>query len=302
LSRIWETLQKWEFDVLTNTITVATLTRVFSVVCGPSYVTFEDFDPLSSLGGDVDYGLLWRTLISNGGVLIVGPNPDRVSSAVFALISLVSPLQYREPVLAYTRIGDPRFADVITGSTFWKIVGTTNILAYERCKQFRVVLKLDASVWAGNGEVRKVLQFRTRKLLQKLESELDDMLEEDPYSDILGVPLPKESFGWIASDTKTRSLTLKEALRFQDTMTFAYWRQAISMRPALREAFLSYMPDELVAGRALEELAVMEVALRDISKRFATDCHLVAVAKRHAHLIRKERRRKMENGENVDRS
>jgi hypothetical protein len=293
LSRIWTALQEWQYNPATNEITVSTLTRIFPVPASSSLATFEDFDPLTSLGADVDYLLLWRTLISNGGVLIVGPNPDIVSYAVFAVISLVSPLQYREPVLAYTRLGDPRFADVVNGSTFWKIVGTTNILVLERCQQFRMILRLSVDVYPSELKVRKLLQYRTRRFLKRLKTELNDMLDVDPYSDLLGAPIPEESFDWIVSDARSRCLTAKEGASFQGTMTFAFWRTSITMRSEFRESFLSFMPMEVVSDRALDELAAMEAALKGIADRFPSDGHLMAVVKRHTHLIRQERRKQM---------
>jgi hypothetical protein len=204
----------------------------------------------------------------------------------------MAPLQYREPVLVYTRLGDPRFADVINGSIFWKIVGTTNILAIERCKQYKLVIRLSANVETSDVDVRKILHYRTRRLLQKLEAVLNDLLEEDPYSDILSVPIPEEYFASIV-DSKSKYLGLKDAVSFQFTMTFAFWRRSIMMRDALRDSFLSVMPDEAVADRELDELAAMEAGLREIEERFPRDAHLIAVARRHAHLVRKERRRQM---------
>jgi hypothetical protein len=150
LALIWGALREWTFDPSTGSIAVAGLSGTFTSVPTASQVTFSDFDPVASLGGGADYGLIWRALIGNAGVLIVGPSPDLVSSAVFGVISLVAPLEYHEPVLVYTRLGDPRFAEVINGVAFWKIVGTTNILAVERCKQFKVVLRLGTDAYRSH--------------------------------------------------------------------------------------------------------------------------------------------------------
>jgi hypothetical protein len=192
-------------------------------------------------------------------------------------------------VLVYTRLGDPRVADVMNGVSFWKIVGTRNILAIERCKRFKLVLRIPPKVFPVPLEVRKLMQVRTRRLLQRLEVELNDMLDEDPYSDIIGIPIPEGDCGWIGANSKAKYLSTKDAYCFQFTMTFAYWRKSITMRPALRESFLSFIPRETIAGRPLDDLAVMEMELREIAENYANDGHLLAIVKRHGHLIRKEK-------------
>jgi hypothetical protein len=201
-------------------------------------------------------------------------------------------------VLAYTRLGDPRFANVINGVSFWKIVGTRNIVAIERCKQFKLVLRIPPKVFPAQLEVRKLMQVRTRRLLQRLEVELNDMLDEDPYSDIIGIPIPEGDFGWIGANSKVKYLSTKGAYCYHFTMTFTYWRKSMTVRPALRESFLSFIPQETIARRPLDDLAVMETELREIEENYPNDGHLLVVVKRHGQLIRKEKRDQMRELEN----
>jgi hypothetical protein len=236
---------------------------------------------------------LWRALLTNSGVLILGPNPEIVSNAVYSVVSLVAPLQYREPVLVFTRLGDPRFADVINGSRFGKIVGTTNILAFERCKQFKVVLKVEVPIRDHETEIRNVLSQKTKRLLTKFEGELDELLETDPYSDFIGTEFTLEDCRVIGStDPKSKQLSPAEVFEFQQTMTFAFWRQSIALRGNLRDSFLSMSPEDAVAGRPPDELDKMEVALQKIQEKFPGDGHWMAVVDRHRHFIRRERRRR----------
>jgi len=86
-------------------------------------------------------------------------------------------------------------------------------------------------------------------------------------------------------------LSPAEVLKFQETLTFACWRQAIALRENLRDSFLSMAPEEAVAGKSLGELELMEGGLRQIEQRFATDDHWMAVVRRHFHFIRRERRK-----------
>jgi hypothetical protein len=255
-------------------------------------VTYDAFDPCRYFGRLADLAGLWRAILTNAGILIVGPNPEIVSNAVYSVISLVAPLQYRDPVLAFTRLGDPRFADVINGSRFWKIVGTTNILAVERCEQFKMVMKVGVPMKDAESDIRKVLCQKTKRLLRKFEGELDDLLETDPYSDFIGAEFTLEDCRVIGStDPKSSQLSPADVFEFQRTLTFAFWRESIALRENLRDSFLSMAPEEAVAGRQPYELDKMEVALQKIQEKFPGDVHWMAVIARHQHFIRRERRR-----------
>jgi hypothetical protein len=117
----------WRSRRDSNALAVATLSGTFRV---PAALSCGAFAPCGCFGADVDLAHVWKAILTNRGVLIVGPSPKAVSRAVFALMALVAPFQCRDPVLVFTR-----FADVIDGSTVWKVVATTNVLAVERCPQ-----------------------------------------------------------------------------------------------------------------------------------------------------------------------
>jgi hypothetical protein len=228
--------------------------------------------------------------MTNAGVLVVGPSPRHVSLAVFSLYSLVSPLQYMEPVLVYTRLGDPRFADVIGGSTAWKIVGTTNVLALERCNQFQTVITVPARPVRADSEIRSILRERTKRLLGRFESALNEQLAHDPYTDFLGGKIPRQDVTGIGSkNPQGKQLTDDEADLFQWSGTFVHWQRAISMRDGLREALLSVSPQVVIAGRSFETLAIIEEALDRMISNFKDDRHVFAVLKRHRYYLRKEK-------------
>lgn len=198
----------------------------FEIKLDNSVIVYSSFDPAIYLGSDneIDYIKLWHALLTNKSILVITDTPTESSNAVFSIISLAAPLMYCEEYLAYTRLGDPRFAEIVNGSTRWKIIGTTNVLAAERCKQFAVVLNLSRTKsfssiqstskisFSKNSilsavnlsslfplshsqppvDVRKPIKKFEIKLLQKLEDIFNEGLESDPYSDFLQYPLHKD--------------------------------------------------------------------------------------------------------------
>ena len=143
LDKIWECIQSCAFDYRNSLLTVFTPIRKFKVFLGNEHITYSQFDPNFWLTSQSNLYVIWRALMTNRGILVIGDSPSQVSCAVFSIISLASPLKYCEPYIAYTRLGDPRFAEIVFNqSRKWKIVGTTNPLLAERCNQFAVVGRL----------------------------------------------------------------------------------------------------------------------------------------------------------------
>ncbi|KAK8898656.1 Protein dennd6a [Tritrichomonas musculus] len=137
---VWRCTQLCAFDDRTLTFTVVTPFQSFKVVLGNEHITYSQFDPNFWLIPQTNLYVIWRALMTNRGILIIGDSPSQVSCTVYSILSLAAPLKYCEPYIAYTRLGDPRFAEIITNqSQKWKVVGTTNMLLAERCKQFAVV-------------------------------------------------------------------------------------------------------------------------------------------------------------------
>lgn len=205
---------------------------IFEVKLDNSVIVYSDFDPFVWIGSNdnFDYLKIWHALMTGKCILIIHDDPSSVSNAVFSVISLVDPFMYCEEYLSFTRIGDPRFAEIINGSTRWKIVGTTNLLAAERCKQFSIVINLSKkttiqqaqsglrtfsvfslplkivgmrqtaslkyffnnSFSASSNEKRKLIKRLTIRLMQKLEDALNEILTINPYSDFLQIPITKD--------------------------------------------------------------------------------------------------------------
>lgn len=143
LEKVWDCVQSCTFDYKESIFSVFTPIRKFKTFLGNEHFTFSQFDPNFWLSSEINLYVIWRALMTNRGILIIGESPAQVSCAVFSIISLAAPLKYCDPYISYTRLGDPRFAEIVSNqSRKWKIVGTTNSLLAEQCKQFAVIGKL----------------------------------------------------------------------------------------------------------------------------------------------------------------
>lgn len=291
LTKIWEYLCSWEFDGVN--IAVKTPKKTYSVVGSDSaFITYADFDPTVWLPETIDVDKVWQTVLSGAGILVVGSTPEIVSNAVFSLLSMIAPLKYSDPFLAYSKLGDPRFADVINGSTFWKIVGTTNTLAAERCKQFKIIIKLTHTATHTRDDYRKELRSQTLRILHKFENVMNDLLDKDPYRDFLGRDIPVDKCNMLHLACKQVG-SLKNLKDFASSNTFHEWQRVISVRDAFRDSFLSCSPEEAVVNRTVEDLQQMESILGYLKTKYSNDGHVMAVIKAHAHMIRKVLKSKM---------
>ena len=137
-------LSKWSISQKTNQLLLYFPSISFKINLNLKDSFYMRFDPTVYLGNKQQLNKIWKTLLSNRGLLIVGSDPLAVSNAVYSALSLIAPIKYTESYLLFTKLGDQRFCDIVDiGETKWKVVGTTNQLALERCKQFQLVIKLD---------------------------------------------------------------------------------------------------------------------------------------------------------------
>jgi len=265
--------------------------RDFRTNMDSTYSYYLNFDPSSLIGRNVEYDSLWKALLTNKGVLIYGEDAEKVSNAVFSVISMVAPLKYCEPLLVFTRLGDERFADVIQGSIKWKIVGTTNLLAYDRCTQFKVVIKLPPKP-SIPFDIRTSLQKRTTKILKRFELFFNKYLEKDPYSELLDCQLTPQQLADFTpkkDQASTKRLTIAELQIFQRTNTFTEWRKFNMTRRQFRESFLSFTPEDIIQSKSMDQLSQIEKGLVPMSEKFSHDLHMSAVINKHISIIRKKR-------------
>ncbi|KAH0787601.1 hypothetical protein GPJ56_008482 [Histomonas meleagridis] len=250
-------------------------------------ILYKSFNPVQWLGTNVDLRQLWHILLTNKGILVYGHDPWHISNAVFSILSLSSPVRYNDDYLTYTRFGDPRFAEVIEGSTRYKIVGTTNDLVLERCKQFAIVIKLPDKPQKPNNEIRDEIERRENRLLGRIEDFIDLKLDEDPYFDLLYKDINEIDLHYVESTKKnSKQLKYDEIIEFTKTKTFDEWRRAIVYRDALREGFLSIPPKMAIRERDKNTLERMMGIVEALMERYVEDTHFISVLSLHRNLLR----------------
>ena len=250
-------------------------------------ILYKSFNPVKWLGPKADLRHIWHILLTNKGILVYGTNPWSVCNAVYSIISLASPVRYNEEYLAYTRLGDHRFSEVIEGSTKYKIVGTINALALERCTQFAVTVVLPEAPCKESEEVRCEIERRENRLLGKIEDYIDLKLSEDPYFDLLHKDISGVNLRNVEPTRKnSKQLKYDEIIAFTKTKTFEEWRNAIVFRNAMREGFLSIPPRMAIKESDPRELERMLGTVECLMERYRGDLHFISVLATHRRLIK----------------
>ena len=293
---ILECLKKWNFEngKILNAITPSCS---YKISVNPNFITLSAFDPKLWLKKKLPIKNIWKALISNKNILVYGESPDRVSFAVFSLMSIISPLKYFENFLPYTRKGDPRYNEILQGEKKWRIVGTTDRELLTKCKQFdfmavlpriskRKTLTIDSILSTENATVDKEIKTLTSELLLKLMDQFDLMLMEDPYFDILGQKFTQQKMEKIISQKDINfPLSVNDFLLFQESQTFKEWRKTIIFRETFRDAFLSFDPHETLEKRTYDELLKIKAIIPRMQQVFQKDLHMTCVIKGHQHII-----------------
>ena len=282
---ISDLLSTWVYNQNSKEIKIFYPKKSFTQSIDYDQSYYMSFDPSQLIGHEPTLSEIWTAIIKGHCVLLVGTTPEQVSASVFSILSLFAPLRYTDHLLIYTGIGDPRFLEVINGSTKWKIVGTTNVLACERCTQFDVVVKLPTKKLSAKPEIRSAIQKKTNKLMKKCEFQMNKNLEIDPYFDLLELPLSEKQIKDIASTT---DFTPEDIQQFLNSVTFVEWRKATVFRSQFRELFLSFIPECILPNRTEEQLQKMLFHLGYMPEKFVGDDHMLAVIHEHVKLIKKK--------------
>ena len=121
-------------------------------------------------------------------------------------------------------------------------------------------------------------------LKKRVEMQLNKNVENDPYSDLLEIPLTYPQILEIVSETK---LTPQDFQLFQKSLTFTEWRKSITIRAQFRDSMLSIPPETIIENRPDDELVKIQKILTDLPNKMPGDDHIKAVINQHLKLIRK---------------
>ncbi|EAX90851.1 hypothetical protein TVAG_445710 [Trichomonas vaginalis G3] len=236
-----------------------------------------DISPVSSAIDPI-----WKSLLSNQGILILGATAEICSNAVLAILSIIEPLKYYDPLLIYTKSGDPRFQEILDGSTKYKLVGTTE--AFQPKKgQFGVVINIPDGHFTPCPELQNQYQQKTTRFFSVVLSAMNQALYTDPYFDILEKPISN-----IQTYTQNSPLFQKQFFdRVEKTETFRHWRNRKKIREQTRGAFLSVPSSEALKKLPDDKLIVAQDEVTRIYNTANGDQHYQTVLKIHLKAIAK---------------
>lgn len=271
-------LQSWTLDDDSNLIANYPI-QSFSINLNEVENWTQSFD-VSPMSTFIEH--VWKSIVSGSGILIIGDTAEIASNAVLASLSLIEPLRYLDPILIYTKRGDPRFDEILSGSTNYKIVGTTETELPFIKTQFELVARIPDQYFAPCPELQEQFQQKTVRLFSVIMGTMNHCLMTDPYYDILEKPITQ-----ITATSTSIPLTKSFFDELQRTNTFIKWRKRKIIRDQLRAAFLSVPPEEAIDGIDDNSLEKAKEELQRIYNSFEGDEHFRTVLKIHMKQVSK---------------
>lgn len=271
-------IESWNYDS-TDKLVVNFPYQTFTVDLAHTSNWTEEYDisPLSSL---IEH--LWKALISNSGVLIVGANAEICSNALLAALSIIEPLRYMDKMLIYTNRNDPRFKEILDGSSEYKLVATTEQF-FPQKTQFHVVVRIPSGAFTPTPELQTQYQERTVRFFAIAMGAMNQSLLVNPYFDLLERPIDN-----IQRYTQNSPLFDRRFFeKVEKTETFRRWRSRKRMRDQLRGAFLSVPPKDAVAFVKDEELLKAKEELERIYNSSEGDEHFRIILGMNRKLVDK---------------
>ena len=280
-------ITSWEYDG-SNKLIVNYPFETFTVDLMKTENWTQSFD-ISPLSSAIEP--LWKALLSNAGILIIGASAEIASNALLAALSIIEPLKYLDPFLIYTKKGDPRFQEILDGSKKYKIVATTDEFLPHK-NQFSVIFKIPEGHFTPCPELQDQYQQRTSRFFSVVIGAMNQYLLIDPYFDILNKKIDN-----IQTYTSNSTLFKKSFFdKVETTETFKRWRGRKRIRDETRAAFLSVPPQDALKKVPDDKLEIAKEELVRIFNTTEGDMHLHTVLKIHMKAISK--RLKQLNGGN----
>jgi hypothetical protein len=246
--------------------------------------TFDAFDPLRFfLKSDLDD--LWDCLFTGKPILVLCGDTRRTADAIFAAMSLMSPLVFAQPICLWLTVTDPRFVDIVIDESELAIAGSNDAGLEQNVDYFRRVFHVREFV-GQEGDVVSRLHMRMRRSLGVAKYWLDNSLVYDMYFDVLERSMCPPNLEDELRQYKKYDLPASEQFRmWETTLSFRKWRRERDCGAQFRDALLSNSPDELFRGRTKEQLIVIRKKITNLRTQFARDQHVLCVLKRHSAIL-----------------
>jgi hypothetical protein len=248
--------------------------------------TFDSFDPLRFfLKSELDD--LWDCLFTGKPILVLCGDTKRTVEAIFAAMSLLSPLAFVQPMCLWLTVTDPRFVDIVIGESQLAIAGSNCAELEKNVDYFQRVFHV-RDIAGQDPEVLTRLRMRMRRSLGVAKYWLDNSLVYDMYYDVLEGSMCPPNLDEELRQYRKYDLPSSEQFRmWERTTSFRKWRKERDNRAQFRDALLSNSPDELFRGRTKEQLVIIRKKIRKFRALFERDQHVLCVLRRHSVILQR---------------
>ncbi|EAY07172.1 hypothetical protein TVAG_197850 [Trichomonas vaginalis G3] len=248
-----------------------------------SDIGFSSFEPSLYFNSKTDYVSLWKSVILNNRILIISENVEDIAPAVFSVIGLSSPFEYKGKYLITTNQYDKRISNNRLNYSIVGVVGK-NIKTAEFQKYFSNIIKVEPNSGKLNDTI--IVHKKMKLLYDEICVISDRNLENDPYYELLNKRIITPDLDAIICDKmKQKTLTVPELMTLETTETFQYWLHQRIYRSNLRNSFLSVIPSETVNSLSDDDLDKAYGHIIALRKLFQNDFHFQHVLRKHKTLI-----------------
>ena len=191
----------------------------------------------------------------------------------------------KQPIFKDTPIifsADSSFLEPNDDFHFPKVVGTTSKSPLLKQGQFRTIITINQTMFPLMGDIQEKFQLRTLKLFKFFLAVMNQALSNDPLADILEHPLMYSGNYHLSKKNDAEFIR-----NICHTQTFKTWRSRQIYRPELREAILSFDPNELSQMPETFNLEKVFDALTCAYNNAGRDYHYKLILKQDLEKIKK---------------
>lgn len=253
------------------------------------YMTFMQFSPFRFFTKD-ELGKLFKAYLRDESVVFYCRDPFLGYRAVCSSFAIVSPLQYDGPFLLGLKKDDPRVPDLLNGTLRPKVILTYDYDLYsdiDAHKRFRVKkLKVSKSKKSEGHRFMKKCRDKVRVLLDLFTYLMDELLDNNPWSDSLNLPLEREDFIKICRKYDP-NFDSKYLGAFHTSQTYRLHRKRMLFRSNFQESVKSFQPSEICDSLTDDQLRIIAKTVEVYPEHIVRDVHLVAILDNYKGCIRR---------------
>ena len=280
---IWTLMQCWvEEDGNLNLFSFGNLLNMKT-----SQLGYDQYEPSSYFSSKTNYVKLWKSVLLNKKILIIANRTEDLAPAVFSVIGIVSPFEYKGRFM----IKSTKNVDnvMITVPKDASIIGLLkdDLKYLSKNIHFDMVLRVETN---RGKEKDTVIVKKKAKLLRDLMITITDRnLETDPYHELCNRQIVTDDIDDVlCPEMKAKTLEFSELREFEKTKTFQNWNRPRLFRGELRSSFLSVSPSEAIGSLQEYELPMAHEKVMDLLRLNPSDEHLCSVLRKHRRSIERK--------------